>query len=232
MYGEHVTVHNVRQARYRSVTDYDVEYSNWTFKLSDIEKAWVLIEPFGNFSFFGLNPAHILISFQLKNKMYLSVSPEIRKKKDEKFSPFKGFFRSYEIMYVMADETDVVQLRTNYRKDTVRLYPLALKDTRVQKLFSDMAKKVNRIHEKAVFFNTAIHSCTTSISQHLRHIGVHLPKHHILYLLPGTIDSIFHTQGLLDTKLPLEEARVHFNVTHKGQKCKPTEDFSQCIRTT
>lgn len=231
-YGDHVTVHNVRQARYRSVDDYDVAYANWTFSFKDIEKVWVGIEPFGRWSFLGLRPAHVFLSFQLKNGEYIAVSPEIRKKKGDRFSPWKGFIRSYEIMYVVADERDVVQLRTNHRKDEVRMYPLTLPKEKVQRLFKNIAAKVNDIHAKATFFNTALHSCTTNIAQHLRSIGIKLPKLHLLYLLPGTIDSIFHEHGLLDTKLALQKARSRFFVTERAQKCGDVEDFSQRIRTT
>lgn len=229
-YGEHITVHNVRQARYRSVDDYDVEYANWTFSLSDIKGVWLLIEPFGNFSIFGLKPAHVLLSFELKNGNFLSVSPEIRKKKGDVFSPIKSFFRSYEIMYVLADEQDVVALRTNHRKDDVRLYPLALPKKRVQQLFQNITHKVNDINAKAAFFNTAVHSCVTNVVTHLRDVNIPLPRYHLLYLLPGTLDGLLFKNKLIATKLPLEKARSFFYVTDKAQACGDAPDFSQKIR--
>jgi hypothetical protein len=229
-YGEHLTIHNVRQARYRSVDDYDVAYTNWTFSLTDIEKVWIGIEPFGGWSIFGLRPAHVFLSFQLKNGEYIVISPEIRKKKGDTFSPWRGFIRGYEIMYVVADERDIIQLRTSHRKNEVRLYPLTLPRDTVQSLFRSIVLKINNIHKKAVFFNTLLHSCTTNIAQHFRNAGIELPKMHILYLLPGTIDSVFHARGLIDTKLELKNARAHFCITTKAQKCAGVKNFSQCIR--
>ena len=48
-----------------------------------------------------------------------------RKEKGEAYSALKGFFRKYELYCVVADERDVVRLRTNYRQDeNVYLYHL------------------------------------------------------------------------------------------------------------
>ncbi|MAZ67566.1 hypothetical protein CL652_02220 [bacterium] len=231
-YGEYVTVHNVRQARYRGVDDYDVTHSHWTFSCSDVKKVWLGIEPFSKWSIFGLRPAHVFLSFQLENGTYIVVSPEIRKKEGDMFSPWKGLVRGYEIMYVVADEEDAVKLRTNHRKDTVRLYPLILSADKVQELFKNMSEKINAIHASAAFFNTALHSCTTSIVRHMRNVGIQLPQLHLLYLLPSTVDSIFYAHGLIDTKLDLQAARDYFLVTDRAQRCSDASDFSRCIRTT
>jgi len=229
-YGDFITVHNVRQARYKSVDDYEITHTDTTFRLNDIKKAWLAIEPFGSLSLFGLKAAHVLISFQLHNGTYISISPEIRKKRDKKFAPVRALFRWYEIMYVVADEKDVIELRTTCRKDTVLLYPLKLNTNVVQNLFTDMAAKINQIHSKALFYNTALHSCTTNIAQHLRNVSIPMPRYHPLYLLPKTLDSVFYKRGLIDTDLSLDEARKYFDITKRAQSCCLHADFSQCIR--
>lgn len=229
-YGDLVTVHNVRQARYHSVDTYDVAYRDMTFTQDEIEKAWCVIEPFGNWNLFGLKPAHVFLSFELRSGEYLCISPEIRKKKGEKFSALKGFFKMYEIMYVLADERDVIQLRTTHRKDAVRLYPLTLSKDHVRALFKDMSQRINEIHTHAVFFNTALHSCTTNLVKHLRNISISLPRFHILYLFPGTLDSLLYTHKLIATTKSLDDAREHFYITEKAQAIGDTENFSQLIR--
>jgi len=42
---------------------------------------------------------------------------EARKELNEDYSTIKGFFRQYELTYIVADERDVIRLRTNYRKN-------------------------------------------------------------------------------------------------------------------
>ena len=61
--------------------------------------------------------AHLFLSFGFSGGDYLAVSIETRKERHETYSTIKGFFRQYELFYVVADERDVIRLRTNYRDD-------------------------------------------------------------------------------------------------------------------
>ena len=77
-------------------------------------------------------PAHAFLSFGFntgKGMEYVSISVEARKEKGEDYSPFVGLFKQYELNYVVADENDVVKLRTNYRKDPVYLFPIETTST-------------------------------------------------------------------------------------------------------
>jgi len=40
------TVHNVRNARYRSVDDYDVAWEDRSYDLRRLDRVWFLVEPF------------------------------------------------------------------------------------------------------------------------------------------------------------------------------------------
>ena len=48
---------------------------------------------------------------------HLAISIEARKEREEGYSSLGGFFRQYELIYVVGDERDLIRLRTNYRKD-------------------------------------------------------------------------------------------------------------------
>ena len=54
-----------------------------------------------------------LCLFGLNDGTFLAISVEIRRKKGKRFSPVKAFFRQFEMMYVIADEKDVIKVRTN-----------------------------------------------------------------------------------------------------------------------
>lgn len=229
-YGEFVTMHNVRQARYRSVQDYDVTYTNTTFRMGDITKVWLLIEPFGNYYPFSFRAAHVLLSFETKHGEHIAISPEIRKKGDETFRPIRTLLPNYEFMYVVADERDVVQLRTTHRKDDVFLYPLNLPPKQTQKLLQRLIEDINILFRHPRFFNTLFRNCTITTLNHLRAVGAMLPRWHISYLFPAHLDALLHQKGLIATKLPLEKARSFFYVTDKAQACGDAQDFSQKIR--
>lgn len=57
-----------------------------------------------------------MLSFGFEGKNYLTVSIETRKERDESYSTLAGFFRQYELYYVVVDERDVVRVRTTYRQ--------------------------------------------------------------------------------------------------------------------
>ncbi len=50
------------------------------------------------------------------------MSIETRKEKGESYSTLAGFFRQYELYYVVADERDVIGVRTTYRQPQEDVY--------------------------------------------------------------------------------------------------------------
>ncbi len=68
--------------------------------------------------------AHTIVSWQFDIGPPLAISIETRKKVGQEYSAVEGFFKQYELVYVVADERDVIRLRTNYRGEHVYLYPL------------------------------------------------------------------------------------------------------------
>jgi hypothetical protein len=61
--------------------------------------------------------AHIIVSFGFAAADFLAVSIETRRERNESYSSIAGFFKQYELFYVVADERDLLRLRTNYRND-------------------------------------------------------------------------------------------------------------------
>ena len=110
--GELVTVRNIRNFDYRSETDFTPRYYDKTFDLRRLESVDL-------FAVYWMGPhiAHTILSFGFAGGDHLAVSIETRKEKHESYSALGGFFRQYELIYVVADERDVIRLRTNYRKD-------------------------------------------------------------------------------------------------------------------
>ncbi|HET9226819.1 MAG TPA: DUF4105 domain-containing protein, partial [Thermoanaerobaculia bacterium] len=133
--GNRVDVHNVRYARYRSTDDYDVAWEDRSYDLDRLQSAWFMVEPFDQD---WQGPAHTLLSYGFEGDDYLAISVELRKEKDEQFSPLKGMLRQYELTYVVGDERDLIQLRTNHRRDPVYLYPVRASRERIREMFVTM----------------------------------------------------------------------------------------------
>jgi len=223
---DQVRIKNVRNALYRSADDFDMRTYDRTYDLNALSSAWFVVEPFGSFG-----AAHTLMSFGFSNGDYLAISAEIRKEKGESFSPLKGVFRQYEMMYVIADESDVIRLRTNFRKDVMRLYPIKASKQKIRAVLVDALKRAEKLAKVPEFYNTLSNNCTTSIARHVRRFSDQaVPWWDYRYLLPETVDAISYDLRLIDTNLSLEAARSHFMITSRAQKITDLDKFSKHIR--
>lgn len=224
--GDMVTIENVRNFRYTSEDVYTPAYHTKTYDMSKLKSVDYIVEPFGDFS----GAAHTFLSFGFEGDEFVAISVEIRKKKGQSFSPWKTFFKQYELMYVVADEKDVVKLRTNYRKDAVYVYPTKIDQPHAKQLFLSMIERVNELHEKPEFYNLITNTCTTNIVRHVNEISeVKVPLSYKV-LLPGYSDKLAYDLGLLDTKLPYEKIRERYQINDKAMKYADSEEFSTKIR--
>lgn len=132
---------------------------------------------------------------------------------------------------MVADERDVIRLRTNYRKDPVHLYPVRAERARIRAMLVDMLRRANELRERPEFYNTLTNTCTTNLVRHLNRISTRRVRPFSpRVLLPGYSDALAHELGLLDTDLLLEEARERFLITPRAQRLGDTPDFSRRIR--
>lgn len=224
--GDGAMVRGVRNFAYRSTTDFDRRWEDRRYDLSRIETAWFVLEPFSSFP----GAAHTFLSFGFAGGEYLAVSVEIRKEAGESFSPWKGLYRNYELMYVFGDERDLVQLRTGVRKDTVYLYPVKATKPQLRAMFVDIAARANGLAERPEFYNSLTNTCTTNIALHANRIHpgrVPLSWH---LVLPGYSDERAMQLGLIDFAGTLAQARERFRINERAARAAGSEDFSQRIR--
>ena len=224
--GRRVEVHGLRFARYRSAIDYEVFWEDRTYDLDRLRSAWFVVEPFANWG----GPAHTLMSFGFEGDEYLAVSVEIRKEKGESFSPWKGILRQYEVMYVIGDERDLIQLRTNHRRDKVYLYPVRASRERIEQMLVSMLRRATDLREEPEFYNTLTSSCTTNIVRHVNELVPGRIPLSYKVLLPAYSDELAYDLGLIDTDLPFAEAKRHFNINGKALRYAGRDDFSRGIR--
>jgi len=225
--GDLVTVHDIRNFDYRSEFDYTPAYYSKTF---DINK----LDGIDLFAVYWMGPAiaHTIVSFNFANKDHLAVSIEARKELNEGYSTIKGFFRQYELTYIVADERDVIRLRTNFRKDPVEdVYLYSLKGTQenARRLFLEYIEQINELHDKPAFYNTLLDNCTTAIWLNTRVNQDHLPFSWKI-LLSGYVPEYLYQSGRLNTQLPFEQLQQQARINSVAQTADQSADFSQLIR--
>ena len=225
--GDIVTVYNIRNFDYHGEFDFSPAYYTKTYDLTKLEGGDL-------FAVYWMGPAiaHTIMSFNFGDKDYLAVSIEARKELNESYSTIKGFFRQYELTYIVADERDVIRLRTNYRKDPleqVYLYhPQASKEN-TRRLFLEYIRKINELHDKPMFYNTLVDNCTTGIWFNTLVNKSHMPFSWKI-LLSGYVPEYLYESGRLDTHIPFDQLQQLALINRVAQAADQSPDFSRCIR--
>ena len=146
---------------------------------------------------------------------------------DQNVLPYDRF----ELMYVIADERDLIKLRSNHRRNPVYVYPLKMSHETVRNLFLDMLKRANHLRTHPEFYNTITNACTTNIVRHINHVTPNqIPLLSISVLLPKFSDRLAYDLGFLDTDLPFKKAREKYHINDRAIKFADAADFSVKIR--
>ena len=224
--GDMVTVRNIRNFTYRSETDYQPGYYDKTFDLKKLDSVDLIAV-----YWMGDAIAHIMLSFGFEDQDYLCFSIETRKEQGEEYSTLKGFFRQYELIYVVADERDLIRLRTDYRnpREEVYLYRTRMPQKNAQKLFFEYIKTINSLRDKPEFYNTLTTNCTTDVVRHFQSFGGRM-RYNWKILLSGYTPLYAYEIGGLDDTLPFEELRARSYINPKAQVIGDAPDFAVKIR--
>lgn len=203
---------------------YDAEYD-----LSTIESAWYLVVPFKDVK----GGAHTFLSFGFEDGRFLAVSVEARKEKDEAYSPLKGLFRQYELMYVIADERDVIGLRAGVWNDDVFLYPVKTSKEKARAALVDVLGRANAVADAPEFYDTFRNSCMSNVVRHVNAVSPDRVGTSPRTWLPALSDSLAYDLGLLDVEGSLEEARARWRVTERARAALPLDSraFSAALRS-
>ena len=224
--GDRVTVHNIRNLEYRTETDFTPRYYDKTFDLRQLDSLDLIAVYWGSPAI-----AHVMVSFGFGGKDYLAFSIETRTEAGEGYSTIKGFFRQFELVYVVADERDVIGVRTHFRDPTeqVYLFRSRLPVENQRKLFLEYLRELNELADKPAWYNTITDNCTTGVlarTQAYQHRG----RYNWKLLLSGYAAEYVYEMGGLDSSLSFEELRQRGHVNERAEQGGITPDFSQRIR--
>ncbi len=225
--GDLVTIYNIRNFDYRTETDFTPRYYDKTFDLRQLDSVDVITS-----YWMGDAIAHVFLSFGFAGKDFLAISIETRRQRHQSYSTIAGFFKQYELFYVVADEQDLIRLRTNYRKDPpedVYLYRTRAPADNARRLFLDYIREINSLAEQPDFYNALTTNCTTSILTHTRVNQGNLPLSWKV-LVSGYVPQYLYERAAIDTSLPLQELKRRSHINAAAQAANGVSDFSQRIR--
>src|SRR5215471_13722467 len=221
--GDRFTVHDIRNFEYRSATDFAPRYDTRDFDLANLRAADLFI------NYWGLPCIiHPIASFDFGPQGHLCFSIEKRFKQGQEFSTLAGLYRQFTIIYVAADERDVIRLRTNYNHEDVYLYRLRFSPDEARVRFLEFIDVLNKLYARPAWYNTITQNCTTAIW------ALHPSAQRVPWdwriLINGFLDQMLYERGLLAGDLPFEELRAQALINQRAQEAGDAPDFSQRIR--
>ena len=224
--GDQVTIHNVRNAEFLTYRDCIVKHDDRTYDLSKIRTVDFVVVPFAEIK----SVAHTLLSFGFEDGEHVGISVEVRLEQGEGYDPALGAFGQFELIYVIADERDLIPVRVEHRDVDVYVYRSTATPEMARKLFVDMLKRANQLYEHPEFYDTLGNNCTTNIVRHINAIAPGKVPYDYRVLLPGYADKLAYDLGLIDNRLPFEEVKRRARVNEAVVKYKDHPQFSAKIR--
>ena len=221
--GDQITVHNIRNFEYRTATDFTPRYETRTYNLDNLRRAGFIHQ------LLGLKvDCPPILSFDFGPQGRLCFSIETRSARGQGYSPIAGLYRQYEIIYIAADERDVVRLRTNFKHEDLYLYRILMPPKEVRARFMEYIDRLNELNAHPAWYNEITDNCTTSIRAQ-RPAALREPFDWRL-LINGFGDQMLYEHHALAGDLPFAELKARSLIDERARAAGDAPDFSNLIR--
>lgn len=222
--GSRVHLDNIRDFDWHTASEADPRWITRTYDLDQLETVDMFTSVWSN-----PDIAHLLVSFGFADGDHIVFSAEIRREKDEAFNEIGGFFRQFELVLIGATERDIVKLRTNYRKEEVRLYPVTLGPEARRAMFLSFVSLAQKLEEQPAFYNTLTANCTTVVYQLAKALKPDLPMNWRLVLSAHLPEHLLNL-GLLGGEGTVDARKEAALITGRAQRMPAVGDYSSFIR--
>lgn len=190
---EKALVRNVRNFTYRTRDDCIPAYYDAVYDPAELTSVDLVVSRWASEAI-----AHVFLSFGFQNGRYLSISIETRRRQGQVYSPWGGFMRNYSLIYVLADERDLIGVRTDVRKERVCLYPLQVPQPIMRDVFRNYLERAEHLNKSPEYYNTIFNNCTTNILHHARAVHPKISYNWKIFL-SGYADRYVYDLGLMNT---------------------------------
>jgi hypothetical protein len=195
--GDIITIQNIRNFDYRSLGDFTVRYKTRTFHLANLKAADLIIFNWGS-------PwmSHPVLVFDFNSDGRICVSIEVRYRKGQNYSILRSLYRQQELIFVVAEERDIILRRTKYGRDQeAYLYRFHASTEELRTAFLDYIEAIDSLHETPRWYHGLCANCTATFYR--------LPHSRFRFdwrvLANGRLDRALYEDGRLDRTLPFQE---------------------------
>ena len=221
-----LSIQNIRDFDYRSENVYDANYISGDYDLNKLEKVMLIL------SYWDGNTAvaHTILDFGFNDGRWLVISSETRLKNGQLQTAMGGLFKQYGSLYVIGTESDLLMLRTNYRRDQVYMYQLRITPDECRTLLLDLVERCNRLRLHPQFYNTITGNCMTSLVPSMRKVA-HNPDvfRDIRFLLNGYSDQMIYEKNIKSNEISYEQFRMEHYISPGMQAITDRDKYSGAL---
>lgn len=201
----------------------DAKYETRIYDLTQLQSLWFGVQPFMR-DVLG----HSFLSFEFEDDVFLVLSVEARQEAGEDYSVIGGLMRQFELIYVWADERDVIGLRSHVLQDDVHLYEINAPLPDIKSYLINQLMRTNDLIANPFFYNTLTQNCTTSLFE-MSNVPALKRYSDYRVLFPGYAHRLLHELGAIDTRISADEAYENARVD-KARSDINDPAFSSAIR--
>ena len=225
--GTKITFKNVRDFFWRTTKDYD---ENWVDEITvdseEIKDIWFVVDHFHSIT--GL--AHTFVTIEFTDGICLSFSFETRRVVGQRYHPWDGLWRNYELYLLVGLESDIMGLRTNGRKNVDYMFRAITPPGKDKKMLFSLAHRLNQLGKSPEFYNSLTTTCNTSIVGLVNKVTPGRIPFTWRNFFPGYTPRAAYKLGLIEDVGGFEETLEKARIDLFAQQWDGEGSYSEMIR--
>lgn len=200
--GDHVSIRNVRNFRWKGTDRADACWEERIFDLRKLQTLDLLISPFPE------NPkslAHVMFSFGFADGQRVLVSVEARRHGERSYGVLPGLLRQFEVICLFCSEQDPVAYRVFFQGRPVYRYRVLASREFIRALFFDYISLARRLQSQPEFYNSLGNNCNSLFLARLAQDRLTTAGYLQALFRPARTAEVLYQVGMLDTSKPYPE---------------------------
>ena len=226
--GNNITFHMVRDFTWRTTRDRDERWAETVqVRLDELKDVWFIVDHFHALK--GL--AHTYLTFEFEDGTCLSFSFETRREKGERYHPWDGLWRAYELYLLVGFERDVTGLRTHGRKNKDYMFRAITPPGKDKDLLMGLIGKLNQLAVEPEWYHSLLTTCNTSIVRMVNQVTPGRIPFLWRNFLPGYTPKAAYKLKLIEDWGGLEATLAAARIDERAQAWDGEEDYSAMLRS-